>query len=232
MINIVKKVYKKIHIIQNIFIKNKFLINKKSYAMEGEDLEIVKILKNIKDGFYVDAGGYHPLDRNNTYLLYKKNWRGINIDLSEFSIDLFNFIRPEDINVNVAVKNSDDKAIFYYQKKLSQLTTIKKEIANQRMQGHIKEMEIKSNKLTTIINNTKYKNRKIDFLNIDLEGADFEALQSLDFNIYRPKLICVEIYDEDIEESNINLFLKDLEYTRKWSATFSHLYTDNLTDFN
>ena len=112
------------------------------------------------------------------------------------------------------------------------LTTINKEIANQRMQGHIKQMEIKSNKLTTIINNTKYKNRKIDFLNIDLEGADFEALQSLDFNIYRPKLICVEIYDEDIEESNINLFLKDLEYTRKWSATFSHLYTDNLTDFN
>ena len=77
MINIVKKVYKKIHIIQNIFIKNNFLINKKSYAMEGEDLEIVKILKNIKDGFYVDAGGYHPLDRNNTYLLYKKNWRTI-----------------------------------------------------------------------------------------------------------------------------------------------------------
>ena len=115
--------------------------------MEGEDLEIVKILKNIKDGFYVDAGGYHPLDRNNTYLLYKKNWRGINIDLSEFSIDLFNFIRPEDINVNVAVKNSDDKAVFYYQKKLSQLTTIKKEIANQRMQGHIKEMEIKIQKL-------------------------------------------------------------------------------------
>ena len=124
------------------------------------------------------------------------------------------------------------KPYFIMKKKLSQLTTIKKEIANQRMQGHIKEMEIKSNKLTTIINNTKYKNRKIDFLNIDLEGADFEALQSLDFNIYRPKLICVEIYDEDIEESNINLFLKDLEYTRKWSATFSHLYTDNLTDFN
>ena len=45
---------------------------------------------------------------------------------------------------------------------------------------------------------------KINFLNIDLEGADFEALNSLDFNIYRPKLICVEIYDEDIEKSNIN----------------------------
>ena len=48
MINIVKKVYKKIHIIQNIFIKNKFLINKKSYAMEGEDLEIVTMVDVLR----------------------------------------------------------------------------------------------------------------------------------------------------------------------------------------
>ena len=232
MINLFKNIYKKIHIIQNIYIKNKFFSKRKTYAMEGEDLEVVKILKNIQNGFYVDAGGYHPLDRNNTYLLYKKNWRGINIDLSEFSIDLFNFARPEDININVAVENKDDKVTFFYQKKLSQLTTIKKNVANFRMQGQIMEREIKSNKLTTIINNTKYKNRKIDFLNIDLEGADFEALQSLDFNIYRPKLICVEIYDEDIERSDINVFLKKLNYSKQWSATYSHLYTDDFVDFN
>ena len=232
MINLFKNIYKKIHIIQNIYIKNKFFSKRKTYAMEGEDLEVVKILKNIQNGFYVDAGGYHPLDRNNTYLLYKKNWRGINIDLSEFSIDLFNFARPEDININVAVENKDDKVTFFYQKKLSQLTTIKKNVANFRMQGQIMEREIKSNKLTTIINNTKYKNRKIDFLNIDLEGADFEALKSLDFNIYRPKLICVEIYDEDIERSDINVFLKKLNYSKQWSATYSHLYTDDFVDLN
>ncbi len=232
MINLFKNIYKKIHIIQNIYIKNKFFSKRKTYAMEGEDLEVVKILKNIQNGFYVDAGGYHPLDRNNTYLLYKKNWRGINIDLSEFSIDLFNFARPEDININVAVENKDDKVTFFYQKKLSQLTTIKKNVANYRMQGQIMEKEIRSNKLTTIINNTKYKNRKIDFLNVDLEGADFEALKSLDFNIYRPKLICVEIYDEDIERSDINVFLKKLNYSKQWSATYSHLYTDDFVDFN
>jgi len=231
MINILKKVYKKIHILQNIYIKNKFFFEKKSYAMEGEDLEIVKILKNINNGFYVDAGGFHPLDRNNTYLLYKKNWRGINIDLSEFSIDLFNFIRPKDININVAVSNSDESVTFYYQKELSQLSTIKKNIANQRMQGLIKEKKIKSNKLTTILNNSKFNKRKIDFLNTDVEGADFDALKSLDFKIYRPKLICVEIYDENIEQSEIYIFLKKLNYTKKWSATFSHLFTDDFYKF-
>jgi hypothetical protein len=232
MKNILKDIYKKLHIIQNIYIKNKFLKKKKTYAMEGEDLQIIKILNKFNNGFYVDAGSYHPLYRNNTYLLYKKNWRGINIDLSEFSIDLFNFIRPDDVNINVIVSNSDDFVSFYYQKNFSQLTTIKKEVAKLRMQGEIKEKKIKSNKLTTIINNTKYKNRKIDFLNIDLEGADFDALKSLDFNIYRPKLISVEIYDEMIETSKINLFLTKLNYTRKWSATCSHLYTDNYTSFD
>ena len=63
-------------------------------------------------------------------------------------------------------------------------------------------------------------------------SADFEALKSLDFETYRPKLICVEIYDENIDNSNINIFLKDLNYSRIWSATFSHLYTDNFINFN
>ena len=36
---------------------------------------------------------------NNTYLLYKKNWKGINIDLNSLSIELFNIARPKDINM-------------------------------------------------------------------------------------------------------------------------------------
>ena len=227
MINILKKVYNKLHIIHNIYIKHKFFSKKNSYSMEGEDLEILKILNNIENGFFVDAGAYHPLHINNTYLLYKKNWRGINIDLSEFSIDLFNYIRPEDININVAVSNSDNEVTFYAQKKLSQLSTIRKNVAKERMQGFIGEQKIKSSKLTTILNNSKYKNRKIDFLDIDLEGADFEALKSLDFEIYRPKLICIEIYDKDIESSDIYNYLKILNYTKKWSGTYSHIFLDD-----
>ena len=107
--------------------------------MEGEDLEILKLLSSIKNGFYVDAGCYHPLHLNNTYLLYQKKWRGINIDLSQYSIDLFNFIRPDDININAAVSEADGEITYYHQKKISQLNTIKKEEAKKRMQGLIKE---------------------------------------------------------------------------------------------
>ena len=232
MISLIKTLYNKLHIIQNIYIKNRFFIKKKSYSMEKEDLEITKRLNKIKNGFYVDVGGYHPVHRNNTFLLYKKNWRGINIDLSKFSIDLFNFARPEDINLNIAVSKTNKKIKYYTQKKISQLTTIHKDIANKRMQGPIIEKEILSNTLTALIDKTKYKNKRIDFLNIDAEGADFEILESLNFDVYRPKLICVEIDNKQIENSKIFNFLKKLKYTNQWSATFSYIFTDDTYNFD
>ena len=84
--------------------------------MEGEDLIIADLTKNINNGFYVDAGCYHPLHLNNTYLLYKRKWNGINIDISEFSIKLFNFMRPDDVNINSAISDSENEISFYYQK--------------------------------------------------------------------------------------------------------------------
>ena len=100
-----KKILEKFHIFHNIYIKHKYLIKKESYSMEEEDLIILELTKDIKNGFYVDAGCYHPLHLSNTHLLYKRNWSGINIDLSEFSIALFNYLRPRDININAAISD-------------------------------------------------------------------------------------------------------------------------------
>ena len=53
-------------------------------------------------------GCSNPISNNNTYLLYKnKNWSGMNIDLDQKNIDLFNLIRKRDINIQAAV--SSDK---------------------------------------------------------------------------------------------------------------------------
>ena len=194
--------------------------------MEGEDLAIKDYTKNIKDGFYVDLGCYHPLHLNNTYLLHKNNWNGINVDISEFSIDLFNFLRPNDININSAISNLDSEITFYYQKKLSQLSTIKKDVSKIRFQGPIKEKQIKSFKLNTILDNSFYKNRRIDFLNIDLEGADLDALKSLNFEIYRPKIICVEIINKNIINSETYKYLSEKKYKMVWSSktNLSHIF--------
>ena len=51
-----KYIKNKIHILQNIYIKNNYLINRNTYAMDGEDIAIEKYSKNIIKGFYVDIG--------------------------------------------------------------------------------------------------------------------------------------------------------------------------------
>ena len=96
-----------------MFFRPKIFFPKKSYSMLGEDIFVKKFFKDKKKGFYVDIGCYHPIDGNNTYLLYKKGWEGINIDLNKTSIDLFNRARKNDNNLNVAISNKSKKIKFY-----------------------------------------------------------------------------------------------------------------------
>ena len=219
-----KKIYRKLHIIQNIYIKHKFFIKKKSYAMDNEDTAVLSYFKDKKNGFYVDVGCYHPIHRNNTYLLHKQDWNGVNIDTSEFSIDLFNHMRPKDLNYNCAISNKNEMIKLFYQKELSQLSTTKRDQAEIVFQGNIKEKEIQAFTLDEILNRERYKNTKIDFLDIDVEGADLKVLEGLSFDKFKPELVCVEIHAKEIKQSDIYKFLADKNYKLIWSGVFSHIF--------
>ena len=227
----------KIHILQNIYLKNKYFIKRKSYAMDGEDIAINVFNKKLEKGFYVDIGAHHPIQRNNTHLLFKKGWEGINIDVNKFSIDLFNFLRPEDLNLQIAVSDKEGELSFYYQKKFSQLNTTDKEIAKENFQGNYQEKKVKCQTIQNILDNSKYSNKKIDFLNIDVEGAEMKVLNTLNFEIYDPSLICVEILgyremqseqrEKEIKNNEIYKFLVNKGYKKVWSGLSycSHLFT-------
>ena len=91
--------------IYNLYWKHKNFLPKKQYSCFGEDIFIKDFFKNDKEGFYVDVGSYHPFFWNNTYLLYKKKWNGVNIDANPLSTELFNIARKDDYNFNLAVTN-------------------------------------------------------------------------------------------------------------------------------
>jgi FkbM family methyltransferase len=224
MVKLISNLYEKLHILQNIYIKNNFFKKKESYSMDKEDLVVQEYFKNRTYGFYVDVGCYHPLQRNNTMLLYLKGWRGINIDISDFSIKLFKFLRPEDLNLNLAISNLEGEIDMFFQKKLSQLSTIKEKHAKIAFQGTIHNKKILSRRLNSILEESKYRGKRINFLNIDVEGSDFEVLQSLDFNKYSPELICIEVIEKELEKSDVFNFLYNKKYKKTWSGVFSHIF--------
>ena len=215
-----------------MYFRPKIFFPKKSYSMLGEDLVVNNFFKNKTNGTYVDVGCYHPIDGNNTHLLFKNGWNGVNIDLNKISIDLFNVARKNDENFRVAVSNKSKKIKFYYRKKINMLNTINKKFANNSFKKGYSIDYIQARTLSSILKESKLKNKKIDFLNIDIEGNEINALKTLDFKIYRPKLICVEIHNftsdrlkkGNFKDHSIYKFLKQKGYKHIWKNEFSFIF--------
>ena len=215
-----------------MYFRPKIFYPKKSYSMLGEDLIVNNFFKNKTNGFYVDVGCYHPIDGNNTHLLFKNGWSGINIDLNKISIDLFNIARKNDENFRVAVSNKSKKIKFYYRKKINMLNTINKKFANNSFKKGYRIDYIQARTLSSILKESKLRNKKIDFLNIDIEGNEINALKTLNFEIYRPKLICVEIHNftsnrlkkVNFKDHSIYKFLKQKGYKHIWKNEFSFIF--------
>ena len=134
------------------------------------------ILKRIfenKIGFYIDVGAHHPKRFSNTYSLYRKGWKGINIDALPGSMKLFNKMRPRDINLEIGVAEVEDVQHYVFNEPA--LNTFSEKLSNEitnkfKNQYFIKKViKVKVNRLDKILD--KYlHNNKIDLLNIDVEG--------------------------------------------------------------
>jgi len=99
------------------------------------------------------------------------------------------------------------------------------------LKGGYNIRKAKCYKLNDIISKTKFKNRRIDFLNIDTEKSEVDVLKSLNFNKYKPKLICVEIHLKNIKQLKSHqtyLFLKRKKYRIVWYKGFSFIFAPNV----
>ena len=196
-----------------IFLKlnliHKKILSKKNYfSFSGVDILIENIFRNQKNGFYIDVGCQHPIKNNNTYLLHKKGWSGINIDLDKDNIDLFNFSRISDDNINIAASNKINEVDLFFFHKKSPINTIDKRTSQFQKAKISSIKKIKTNTLNNIIKSSKYSNKKIDLLSIDVEGHELPVLEGLDFDKYSPNVIVVEYLDLNVsklEIKNLNI---------------------------
>ena len=190
---------------------HKIIFTKKIYfSFSGVDLILQNIFKKQNNGLYIDVGCQHPIKNNNTYLLYKKGWKGINVDLDKDNIKLFNSARPEDYNVNKALSSEIKNVKLYFYHKKSPINTIDKKTSEFQKAKVSSIKNITTDTLNNIISNTKYKDCCIDLLSIDVEGHELQVLKGFNLTKYRHKVIVVEYLDLNVSKLEIkNLTLKD-----------------------
>ncbi len=216
-LNMLKKIRKKFKssFLYDLFINFKGEY-KKSYSESfGEDLFVLYFFKNIKKGFYVDIGCNLPKSRSLTYLLYKNNWNGIKVDISKRSIDLNKIIRKRDINLNISVGNDEksiDSYIFYNNCSMNTVDRKFKNFTEKSVKKKPEIVKVNQKKLDTVLDN--YNIKKIDYLNIDVEGYELKVLSGFNIKKYNPDLVSIEIHDKECPPLNnaIYKFFIDNKY--------------------
>lgn len=174
-----------------------FALRQECYSQEGEDLALMRIFNAKRDGFYVDVGAHHPIRFSNTFLLYRMGWRGINIDATPNSMDEFRRVRPRDINVESLVSSSEKEQTFFLLSEPA-LNTGVSNLAHQRSGENqryqiVNTVDLKPRALASILDEYLPPSQKIDVLNVDVEGLDFDVLQSNNWDRYRPAVILAEL---------------------------------------
>ena len=163
------------------------------YSQDGQDMYLENnIFKNYKNGFYVDVGAHDGLSINNTlYFEKNNNWTGINIEPIKKVFDKLVNNRPNNINLNCAVCNNDGQTEFLcntgYTEMISGIKHTFDHRHMQRLQNENNQMgstteviNVNTKKLETIFNENNVSH--INYLSIDVEGAEFEVIKSINFD--------------------------------------------------
>jgi len=111
--------------------------------------------------------------------MYKKGWWGINIDIDPIKTEGFDIVGPKDTNIVNAVGNIDDEVEYYSNDFCSLTSSLDRGFAEHKFKDSKKEFIKKKtpcHKLTTLLQQTEYKDKEIDFLSVDAECYDLEVL--------------------------------------------------------
>ena len=166
-----------------------------SYAQNLEDVMLNRVFEQKKVGFYIDVGAWHPIDHSVTKHFYDQGWAGINVEPSSVYWRLLRKSRPRDINLNVLVGESRGATDYFEIPKSGASTSIPSVWNTIAEEGKLGKYAIKRTvECTTLadICNKYAAHKEIDFLKIDVEGAELAVIKSADWKLYRPRVILVE----------------------------------------
>ena len=201
------------------------------YSQNFEDVLLDRCFGQQGTGFYIDVGAQDETTDSVTKHFYEAGWSGINVEPNPGYVSLLE-ARLRDLNVCVGASNREDTLEFYqFDNGLSTLSHNNSDLAKKRGFFSLKTM-INVKTLTSILEDAGYSELAFEFLKVDVEGHELQALQGLDLNRYRPKVILCEVTNPDSTKKadfypSLNQYLSENNYSFSYFDGLNSWWIDN-----
>ncbi|MHB8621938.1 MAG: FkbM family methyltransferase [Sulfuricaulis sp.] len=205
-----------------------------SYSQSGEDLIIEQIFTALGRTriTYLDLGANHPTRFSNTYLLYHNGNSGVCVEPDPTVQPLFSRWRGRDILLTCGVGLEEGEADFYVMTTNTLSTFSKAEAERYQSYGRqkiAKVIKLPLKPVSAILQ--QHFSKCPNLVSLDIESMDFQILQSMDLNKWRPEVFCIETltYTEDKTERKLGEiieYMRDKDYLVYGDTFINTIFVD------
>lgn len=179
------------------------IIPRRFYGQMGEDKFVFEhFFLNKRNGVFLEMGAYDGVTYSNTkFFEDSMGWKGILIEPVPAYASIARDNRPRSIVYNCAVTQSQNPVEIYVNNAVS---SVKEHTTDEYYNGwhngkNIQLIQVPSRRLDDILHERGVKH--IDFWSLDVEGSEYDVLQTMDWSI-PVDVICIEMCGGENEDMN------------------------------
>lgn len=165
-----------------------------SYAQNAEDVVLARAFEPDHVGFYIDVGASDPVVDSVTKHFYDQGWRGINVEPAALALAELRRARPNDVNLGVGVGAEPGELSFYeLPREMTGCSSFSPQLAEEyRREGWEPTPRTVEMMTLAALCAEHSAGKQIDFLKIDVEGNEADAIAGADLTRFRPRILVVE----------------------------------------
>jgi FkbM family methyltransferase len=163
-----------------------------SYSQNLEDYHLSLAFAGQATGTYVDIGAGHPIADNVSFWFYERGWRGVIVEPQSKLAALYPRLRPRDVAVTGLIGRECGETDFHVVDRLHGLSTAMEGVAQAAQAFGVGYQTIRTPMTTLAKLCESHDLGTIDFLKIDVEGAEGDVLFGGDWQRFRPKVVVAE----------------------------------------
>jgi FkbM family methyltransferase len=145
-----------------------------------------RFFHRTRHGFFVDAGANHPTTGNQTWFLEEQGWTGILIEPHPDMAELLRQQRPKSRTFETAVGAPGQPGPLDFWLGGTQSSAD----PDVRVREKGKRVQVPIRTIDSVLEESGAT--KVDFVSLDVEGMELEALEGFNFERWRPGLLLIE----------------------------------------